>query len=234
MRFCLSETRVCFLTSPPAGRKFSFLFWLALFCVYYVADGVVFAQSANAVATNALKQTALAATNQSFASSLYTIAPNDVVWLKVYQEDDLDVRTKVAGDGTITLPLLGAVQVAGKSVAQVSKEIRDELDRRFIVNPQLSFSVVEFSKRKFTVLGQVQRPGIYEYSGDERMTLLQALALAGGFTRMASPSKVTVKRVEGSQVKTFSLKNEADPKNPAAVPFEIRPGDTINVGARIL
>jgi polysaccharide export outer membrane protein len=124
--------------------------------------------------------------------------------------------------------------VAGKTVVQASKELRDALDKRFIVNPQLSFTVVEFSKRKFTVLGQVQRPGIYEYSGDERMTLLQALALAGGFTRMASPRKVTVKRLDGGEVKTYSLKNEADPSNPAAIPFEIRPGDTINVGARIL
>ena len=173
-------------------------------------------------------------TNRFVASTpRYVIVPNDVVWLKVYQEDDLETKVKVTTDGTVTLPLIGAITVAGKTVEEASTQIRNILDKRFIVNPQVNFAVVEYSKRKFTILGQVQRPGIYEYSGDENMTLLQAVALAGGFTRLAAPSKVTLKRLEEGRFKLYYLGTEADLNNYAARPFEIRPGDTINVGAKL-
>lgn len=175
-----------------------------------------------------------ATTNRVAASTNhYVIVPNDVVWLKVYQEDDLEARVKVTSDGTVTLPLIGVLTIAGKTAEEAATEIRDILDKRFIVNPQVSFAVIEYSKRKFTILGQVQRPGIYEYSGEENMTLLDAVAQAGGFTRLAAPSKVTLKRLEAGQVKLYHLGIEADLKNYAAPPFEIRPGDTINVGAKL-
>jgi len=163
----------------------------------------------------------------------YVIVPNDLIWIKVYQEEDLEVKTKVGKDGKVTLPLLGAVTVGGKTVEDASTMVRELLDKRFIVNPQVTLSVVEYSKRKFTVLGQVQRPGIYEYSGDETMTLLQAIALAGGYTTRAATSKVTVQRVEDGLLRTYKAGAEAGLKDAKRAPFEIRNDDTISVGARM-
>jgi polysaccharide export outer membrane protein len=163
----------------------------------------------------------------------YVIMPNDVIWLKVYQEDDLETKAKVGRDGTVTVPLLGAVAISGKSVDEASNLIKALLDKRFIVNPQVSLTITEYSKRKFIILGQVQRTGVYEFAGDEKVTLLQAIALAGGYTRLAAPAKVPVQRIERGQVNSYKVNAEAIMKDSKAKQFEVQPDDTITVGSRI-
>jgi polysaccharide export outer membrane protein len=192
-----------------------------------------------------LAQSAPAGTNQltrvSVVESLtpvrnvdsYVIMPNDVIWLKVYQEDDLETKAKVGRDGMVTVPLLGTVSISGKTVEQATTLIKESLDKRFLVNPQVSLTITEYSKRKFIILGQVQRTGVYEFAGDEKVTLLQAIALAGGYTRLAAPAKVTVQRIEHGRVSSFKVNAEAVVKDPTAKPFEIQPDDTISVGSRI-
>jgi polysaccharide export outer membrane protein len=110
--------------------------------------------------------------------------------------------------------------------------IRGMLDKRFIVNPQVSLVVSEYSKRRFTILGQVSRPGVYEYNGDEKLSVLQAVALAGGFTRLAS-SKVAIQRLENGRIKSYAIHPEAASKDPKAGPFQVHPDDTITVGSRV-
>ena len=176
----------------------------------------------------------LKATPAAPAPEAYVIAANDVLLLKVYQEDDLETKAKVTREGTITLPLLGPVSVAGLTVAEAIEKIRMELDRRFIVNPQVNLSVAEFSKRKCTILGQVQRPGIYEYSGEEPMTLMQAVGFAGGLTRLASSSRMTLQRMEKGQYKTLKLKSGALGQSEGATsPLILQPDDVITVGTRL-
>lgn len=145
----------------------------------------------------------------------------------------MESKPRVGVDGTISLPLLGTVSVSGLTLEQAREKIRSELDRRFIVNPQVSLSVTEYSKRKFTVLGQVQRTGIYEYSGEEKMTLLKAIGMAGGYTRLAAPSRVTVQRMENGSLKTIRVDAESASKSPSGGPFEVLPDDTITVGTRL-
>lgn len=164
----------------------------------------------------------------------YVIVPNDVIWLKVYQEDDLETKAKVTREGTITLPLLGQVSVGGLTVPQVMEKVRSELDRGFIVNPQVNVTVAEFSKRKCTLLGQVQRPGIYEYSGEDPMTLMQAVGFAGGLTRLASASRVTLQRTEKGQCTTLKIKPEwLGRAEGLSSPFYLEPDDIITVGTRL-
>ena len=163
----------------------------------------------------------------------YVIVPNDMIWLKVYQEEDLETKAKVNKDGLITVPLLGTVAISGKSVDQAQEMIREMLDRRFVINPQVSLVVTEYSKRRFTILGQVGRPGIYEYSGDEKLTVLNAIALAGGFTRLAAPSKVTIQRMELGLPRSYRIHAEAVMKDPKAGPFQVQPEDTITVGSKL-
>ena len=166
-------------------------------------------------------------------SQAYILAPSDVLQVKVYQEDDLETKLRIGKDGTTSFPLIGVIHIGGKTVDQASKIIRDRLAQNFLVNPQVTLTILEYSKRRFTVLGQVQKPGTYEIPGEESVTLLQAIAMAGGYTRLANKANVTVsRRGNGKQIAynldAKSATNESDTK-----PFEIFPEDTITVPERI-
>ena len=126
----------------------------------------------------------------------YRLSANDLVEIRVFQEPDLDSRVRIGGDGSVTLPLVGTVALGGKTVNEAADYLRQKYDERFLVNPQLTVTVTDFSKKRFTVLGQVQTPGSYSMPDNEPVTLLQAIGMAGGYTRIAEPSNITVKRIE--------------------------------------
>jgi polysaccharide export outer membrane protein len=173
-----------------------------------------------------------ATTAGNAASKTYVLSPNDLVLMKVYQEDDLETRARIAKDGTATFPLIGVVRLGGLTVEQAAAHIRELFDKDFLVNPQVTLTVVEYSKRRFTVLGQVQKPGAYEIPNEETMTLLQAIAMAGGYSRLANPSRITVTRAIGERRITISLDGKAMAKDQSK-PFEILPDDTITVDERV-
>ena len=142
------------------------------------------------------------------------------------------VQARVARDGSITLPLLGTISIGSNTVEQAIGLIRDGLAKDYLVNPQVSLSIVEYAKRRFTVLGQVNRPGTYEMPGDDQLNLLQAIAMAGGYTRIGAPNKITVQRVVSDETKIFKLNAESMAKNKGEKPFEILQEDTITVGEK--
>ena len=162
----------------------------------------------------------------------YRLSPNDVVRIKVFQEDDLTTELRLAKDGTATFPLLGTINIGGKTVDEAAAAIRDLLGKDYLVNPQVTLTVVEFSKRRFMVLGQVQKPGSYDIPSEESVALLQAIAMAGGFTRLAVQSKVTIVRTQGGK-KTFSVDVRSNANDPDTKPFEVQPDDTIIVAERV-
>ncbi len=186
--------------------------------------------AANKTAPLATQQTSPAA---GVDGSSYHLSPNDVLEIKVYREPDLDTKVRIAKDGTGTFPLIGTLRLGGKTVDQATTYIRDLLEADYIVNPQVTVHVVEYSKRRFTILGQLQKPGAYEIPNEERVTLLQAVAMAGGFTRMADTSHISVKRSVQGREMIFNLNARAMAKNRDVESFEIFPDDTITVGERI-
>lgn len=169
----------------------------------------------------------------SAPSQTYVLSPNDVVQVKVYQEDDLETRMRIAKDGTSSFPLIGVVQLGGKTVEQAANLIKERLGKDYLVNPQVTLTVVEYSKRRFTVLGQVQKPGAYEIPNEESVNFLQAIAMAGGYTRLASKGNVTVTRVVNGRKTNFSLDLNAAAFASDSKPFEILPDDTITVSERV-
>jgi protein involved in polysaccharide export with SLBB domain len=165
-------------------------------------------------------------------SSEYILRPGDVVHVKVYQEEDLTAISRLGKDGALTMPLLGSVKVVSNSVDQATAMIRDLLAKDYLVNPQVTLSVTEFAKRRFTVLGQVQRPGTYDMPADDTVSLLQAIATAGGYTRIGNPRKITVQRTVGSENKVIKLDAEAMAKDKTQKAFEILADDVIVVGEK--
>jgi len=166
-------------------------------------------------------------------SQTYVLSPNDVVLVKVYQEDDLETRMRIAKDGTSSFPLIGVVQLGGKTINQAATLIRDALGRDYLVNPQITLTVVEYAKRRFTVLGQVQKPGTFEIPNEESVTLLQAIAMAGGYTRLANRGGVTVTRAVGGKKVTHTLDVKLATSDADSKPFEILPEDTITIPERL-
>ena len=161
-----------------------------------------------------------------------SLAVDDLVEIKVYQQPDLETKSRIDQDGSITMPLLGSIKISGKSIEEARTIIHDLLAKDYLVNPQVNITVVEYAKHTFTILGEVQRPGTYEIPSGGSFNLLQAIAFAGGYTRIGSPGKVTLQRVEGGQRKIINLDAGAMAKEADVKPFVILPNDTITVGER--
>ena len=163
----------------------------------------------------------------------YVLAPNDLVSVTVFQEDDLATKARVGNDGTISVPLIGSVRVGGKSVDEAAQMIRGRLAKGYLVNPQVNVGVVEFAKRLVTVLGQVTKGGTFEFTNQGPLSLLQAIGLAGGYSKTANPAKIIVKRrVNGKEV-VMQVNGKELAGKKDAVPFEVLPGDTITVSESI-
>jgi polysaccharide export outer membrane protein len=170
----------------------------------------------------------------TITSPQYVLRQGDVVQVKVYQEDDLTSVSRIGKDGAITMPLLGSVNVVSNTLEKATTIIHDLLAKDYLVNPQVTLNVNEFAKRRFTVLGQVQRPGTYDMPADDAVSLLQAIATAGGYTRIASARKITVQRTVGTENRLIKLDAEAMALDKDKKPFEILPDDVIVIGEKWL
>jgi polysaccharide export outer membrane protein len=164
----------------------------------------------------------------SSGESDYVLVVGDVVQLNVFREPDLTTQATIARDGTVQLPLIREVTLAGLSIRDAREMLRQLYDKKYLVDPQVFLTVVKYAQRKFTIMGQVARPGSYELQGGERMDLLEAIGLAGGFTRIANRGRVIIQRREGGGVTAIraNAKRMADGEE---TPIEVQPGDVITV-----
>ena len=159
---------------------------------------------------------------------VYQLSPSDVVEIKIFQEDDLFTKGRIASDGSIAFPLIGVITIGGQTVEQAAGMIKGLLAKDYLVNPQVSVTVLEYSKRRFTVLGQVARPGPYEFPNEGNVDLVEAIGMAGGPTRIAS-NKATISRMVNGKKDAIRRDYKAMSKNKNAERFEILPDDTITV-----
>ena len=119
----------------------------------------------------------------------------------------------------------------GRLEPQAAAEaIRAKLAKDYLVNPQVTVTVFDYGKRRFAVLGEVQKAGTYDMPEREKITLLDAIAMAGGYTRIADPSKVTLKRKDGGKERIIRLNAKTMAKDDRIASFEIQPGDVITIG----
>jgi polysaccharide export outer membrane protein len=159
----------------------------------------------------------------------YILSSGDTLDLMVYREPDLGMRSKISRDGRVQLPLLGEVKVAGMSVRDAQDHLRQLYDADYLVDPQIYLNISSYTQRKITVIGQVSRPGSYELQGNESLGILEAIGMAGGFTRIADTKNVVVKRRTGEKVETIKV-NTKRLESPDGGSFQVLPGDILTVG----
>ncbi len=160
----------------------------------------------------------------------YKLSANDLLDFRVFQEPELDGVIRVSGDGTAIFPLIGAVNVVGKTVTQATEDIKARYRDGYLVYPQVSLTVRTYAQKLFTVLGQVQKPGSYDMKGSDEITLLQAIGMAGGYTKIANPGNVTVKRrEEGGRERVIKLDAKRMARGDDNASFYVKPGDIITV-----
>jgi len=157
----------------------------------------------------------------------YLLHAGDVVQIFVWKEPDLTRDVTVRLDGRITMPLLGDIQASGRTPQELAKEITSKL-AALIGNPVVTVSLTQPNSSRFFVIGMVNNPGGYPLTG--RVTVLQALALAGGFKDFAKTDKILVIRSSsGAPTATpFNYKKIEDGSD-LAQNVALRAGDTILV-----
>ncbi|MEA1928517.1 MAG: polysaccharide biosynthesis/export family protein, partial [Candidatus Auribacterota bacterium] len=134
-------------------------------------------------------------------TSDYLISPYDVIAISVLGEDDLSVTVRVSEGGAISFPLLGEVQTTGYTPIQFERRLEVLLEKDYLVSPSVNISILEYST--ISVLGQVKKPGAYEIKG--KITVSQAIALAGGLTKIASPNGTKVIRKSNGNEEVISI-----------------------------
>ena len=137
-----------------------------------------------------------AATGTAFGQAEYRLGPEDVLSVFVWKQPDLSTTAVIRPDGKISLPLLGELEAAGKTSGQLQAEIAVQL-KQFVVDPHVNVIVKEVNSTVISVLGQVRKPDRYHIR--QRVTALEAIAMAGGFTEFAKRDKVTIIRNSGAE-----------------------------------
>lgn len=163
------------------------------------------------------------------ARSDYKIAPNDIIVIDVFGEKDLSKEFRVSATGTINYYFLGEVAVAGKTTSEVRESLTEQLNRDYLVEPQVTVDVKEYRVREVFVNGQVNKPGAIPLTGEQELNILGALSRAGGFTPRASENKIKFTR-PGQKERTFTFDQLKDPRNNVV----LLPGDIIEVGDKLL
>ncbi len=126
----------------------------------------------------------------------YVLSPNDQVAVEVFGEDDLRTNGRLNGEGNLSLPLLGSVRLSGLTLTQAAARLTELYAKDYLVSPKVNVTLVGYAKRRFTILGQVNRPGSFEMPDGSPggIDLLEAIAMAGGYTRIAAPGRISVRR----------------------------------------
>jgi polysaccharide export outer membrane protein len=148
----------------------------------------------------------------------YRLGPGDALRVTVFRHEDLSGEFTLDGDGYFAMPLVGEVLGGGRSARELENEIETALmSGGYLVEPQVSIQVLNY--RPFYIIGEVNNPGSFEYVNG--MTVINAVALAGGFTYRADQDDIVISRGGSS-----------GPEIEAAPDTEVLPGDIIEVQER--
>lgn len=152
------------------------------------------------------------------SSSDYVLGTGDKIKLTVYGEADLSGEYEVSSTGIVSLPLVGNVPAAQHTLHDFEQAVTRKLSEGYLRDPRVSAQVVNY--RPFFILGEVSKPGSYPYVNG--MSIINAVALAGGYTYRADKSEITIQRANDAEKKDVQVPEEA----------RVMPGDVIRVPER--
>lgn len=156
----------------------------------------------------------------------YRLGPEDHLRISVWDNKELTLDLVIRPDGKISMPLIQDVVAEGLTAPQLASDIKNKLSA-FIVNPEVSVIVLQVNSPKYYIMGSVVRPGTYPLR--EEISVLQALALAGGFTQFASPKKIKLVRNTGGKQQIRKINYYDMIEDGGAGNYILRPADTIVV-----
>lgn len=197
-----------------------------IFCCAVLA--LVLAGPDQGVAARAKEPVKSAAAREQFpGGGEYRIGPADVLQISVWKNEALSRTVPVRPDGMISLPLVNEIRVAGLTPTQLRDVLKKRL-REYVPNPEISVIVMEMHSFVVSVMGEVRKAGRYQFKGP--ITVLDALAQAGGITEFASPSGLYVLRHEDNVMKRIPFNYRKVVAAPGADDnFFVQPGDIIVV-----
>jgi polysaccharide biosynthesis/export protein len=156
----------------------------------------------------------------------YLLGADDVIDVFVWKEPDLSATMAIRPDGKISLPLIGEIQAAGRTAQQLQQEVTRQFGQ-FVNNPVVTVMVKEFNSFKVSVLGEVRTPGVYKVS--HTITVLDAIALAGGFTEFARQDRVVVIRGTGIDGQRININLKKYIKSGNSDMLHLDPADVVYV-----
>jgi polysaccharide export outer membrane protein len=159
----------------------------------------------------------------------YKIQAGDLLDINVYQEKDMARTVRVSGNGTITFPLAGNIKLADLSVPEAEAALAQALSE-FIISPQVTVLIKEYSNKQVYVLGEVKKPGSIPLPVERRLTVLEAITLAGGFTDLAAQDKTKVLRNKDGRSETIEVQiSKITKQGDKSADIFLEPNDTVFV-----
>ena len=160
----------------------------------------------------------------------YLLQPEDVLHITVYEQPDLETKTRISTTGTITFPLLGKLSASGSTVNELRGKIETLLEKDYLVDPQVQVFIEQYHQKQVSVLGSVRSPGRYDMYPERDTTVLEALAMAGGFTDVANENATKIIRKEGKNEVTIPVRVEdITKKGLKEQDILLKPGDIVFV-----
>jgi polysaccharide export outer membrane protein len=131
----------------------------------------------------------------------YRLGPDDVLEITVYREDELYREVRISSNGSISFPLLGDVKAKGLTTSELERSLEEKLTK-YLKKPQVTVFIKEYST--ISVTGQVNEPGSFPLRGE--LSVIEAIGLAKGFTKIAGKNSVKIMRMGNDQKKTITVK----------------------------
>lgn len=161
------------------------------------------------------------------SSGSYVVGPEDVIEVFVWKEPELSTTVTIRPDGMITLPLAGDLEAAGTTPAELGEQIADRL-KQYMDRPLVTVVVKQINSPKISVLGEVRRPGRYLIL--QNTSVLDAIAMGGGFTEFASRDFVVVLRTApNGQQQRYRVNVKRMVNDNGGRPFQLTPRDVVYV-----
>ena len=174
-----------------------------------------------------LLQSALDRQNQDKLN--YKIQPGDLLEITVYKEADMSRTARISGDGTITFPLAGVIKLSNLSVPEAESLLAQKLSD-YLVRPQVTVLIKEYANKQIYVLGEVKKPGSIEIPAERRLTVLEAITLAGGFTDLAAQDRTKILRGAGAGSQTIQVEiSRITKQGDKSADIYLEPNDTVYV-----